>query len=59
MINKDHILSDIRRIASENSGSPPGKRRFETETGTSLERGADKAGRYYAILDPSEIAPQD
>lgn len=32
-MNKDHILSEIRRLASENGGTPLGKVRFFQETG--------------------------
>ena len=33
MVNKNHILDEIRRTASENGGSPLGRNRFENETG--------------------------
>lgn len=45
MISKEHILSEIRRSASKNSGSPPGKRKFEAETGI---KETDWSGRYWA-----------
>ncbi|OGP40134.1 MAG: hypothetical protein A2235_00910 [Deltaproteobacteria bacterium RIFOXYA2_FULL_42_10] len=34
-MNKENILSEIRRIASENDGKAPGMKRFVTETGIS------------------------
>ena len=33
MIKKEHILSEIKRTATENNGKPLGTRRFEKETG--------------------------
>ena len=32
MVSKERILAEIRRIASQCGGSPPGKQRFESET---------------------------
>ncbi len=32
-MNKKEIISEIRRIATENNGIPPGERGFKTETG--------------------------
>jgi hypothetical protein len=31
-MDREHILTEIRRITAENSGSPPGKQRFQSET---------------------------
>lgn len=45
MVNRDHILREIRRTADENGGSPLGKARFETETGI---REHEWRGRYWA-----------
>lgn len=33
MVSKEHILTEVRRIANQCGGSPPGKQRFESETG--------------------------
>jgi Meiotically up-regulated gene 113 len=45
MIEKTHILAEIRRTAEENGGKPLGKGRFAAETGI---RETDWAGRYWA-----------
>ncbi len=45
MISREHILSEIRRLAGEKAGPPPGKRRFEAETGV---KESDWSGRYWA-----------
>lgn len=45
MVTKDHILSEIRRLAEANGGTPLGRNRFSDETGI---READWLGRYWA-----------
>ncbi|MGH2974879.1 MAG: GIY-YIG nuclease family protein [Solirubrobacterales bacterium] len=45
MVEKDEILSEIRRLASENGGKPLGRGRFSEATGI---READWLGRYWA-----------
>jgi hypothetical protein len=45
MIDKAHILSEIRRTAAENGGLPLGVQRFERETGV---KRADWLGRFWA-----------
>jgi EcoEI R protein C-terminal len=42
-VSRGHILEEIRRLAVD--GTPPGRRRFEAETGI---RETDWAGRYWA-----------
>src|ERR1700689_694497 len=44
-MNRADILSEIKRIAAANGGTPPGHRMFESETGIA-ERGWK--GRYWA-----------
>jgi Meiotically up-regulated gene 113 len=43
-MTKEHILSEIRRAASENGGVPLGQRRFLTETGIAT---SDWEGKYW------------
>lgn len=45
MVTKDHILSEIRRLAEANGDKPLGRNRFLDETGI---READWLGRYWA-----------
>jgi hypothetical protein len=45
MVEKDHILSEIRRLAEQNGGKPLGRNRFFEATGI---READWLGRYWA-----------
>lgn len=45
MIDKGHILAEIRRTAEENGGKPLGRGRFRIETGISE---GDWRGRYWA-----------
>ncbi len=45
MVEKDEILSEIRRLAEENGGKPLGRNRFFRATGI---READWLGRYWA-----------
>jgi hypothetical protein len=44
MIERDHILSEIRRTAEDNGGRPLGRERFQAATGI---READWSGRYW------------
>ncbi len=45
MIDKEHVLSEIRRTAEENGGKPLGRVRFAAATGI---RESDWSGRYWA-----------
>ena len=45
MIDKTHILSEIRRTAAENGGGALGRQRFEKETGI---RSANWLGKYWS-----------
>jgi len=44
-VNREHILSEIRRTADENGGKPLGRERFAAETGI---RKTDWSGRHWA-----------
>lgn len=44
MVDREHILAEIKRCAAGNSGRPVGRMRFQRETGI---READWAGRYW------------
>lgn len=46
--NKDHIISEIKRIALATGGKPPGRLVFERETGI---RQSDWYPRYLAALE--------
>ncbi len=43
-MDRGHILTEIRRLAAESGGSPPGKQRFQSETRTREH----EWGRYWA-----------
>jgi hypothetical protein len=45
MVERDYIVSEIKRTAKENGGVPLGSRRFYTETGIKV---ADWRGKYWA-----------
>ena len=60
MILKEHILAEIKRMASANGGAPLGRQRFADETGI---REAAWSGKYWArwsdaIRDGGPIAQQ-
>jgi len=44
-VTKDRILAEIKRIARECGGIPPGKQKFETETGIGE---SSWSGRFWA-----------
>ena len=44
-MDKEHILSEIKRTAEENGGTPLGKGRFEKETGIKVW---DWCGKYWS-----------
>ena len=44
MVTKEHILSEIKRLASDNDGQPLGRTRFENETGI---KESDWLGKYW------------
>ena len=44
-MSKEEILDEIRRLADENDGTPPGVKRFASETGIQESRWA---GKYWA-----------
>lgn len=58
MVEKDEILSEIRRLAKENGGKPLGRNRFFEATGI---READWLGRYWArwgdAVEEAGLAP--
>jgi len=44
MVSKDHIISEIKRVASENGGKAPGRQVFENSTGI---KQSDWYGKYW------------
>ena len=44
-MTREHIVSEIKRIAAENNGVPPGSQRFKTETGVGESAWS---GKYWA-----------